>query len=89
MRNIRRDSPVNRIEEDQIQLAASGQKRYTVNSNKHLYIKWKTLTLDAFLNFLDDIDLFQKTVMHIQYPHRKRHPTGDKGLINNAQMSTF
>ena len=85
MKNTRRDSKLSRIEDDQLQLAAIGQRRITVDSDKHQYIKWKTLTLDAFLNFLDEIDLFQKTydqtVTHI-YTHISRAIQQEiKGLL--------
>ena len=89
----RRDSAVWRIEDDELELMATGPKRIAVDSDKHLYIKWKQMTLDSFLNFLDDIDLFQKTydqkVSHI-YTHISKDIQQEiKGLLLMHKSSKF
>ena len=61
IRNVRRDSALWRIEHDEVELETVDQRRFTMLSDRHLYIKWKTMTVDGFLSFLDEIDLFQKS----------------------------
>ena len=55
--NTRRDSTFYRIENDSFE----DVKKLTVESDKHQFIRWKVMTLDGFLSFLDEVDLFQKT----------------------------
>ena len=60
-RNTRRESALERIEDDHTQLASSGFTKYAIESDKHLYFNWMKLHLDDIPNLLAVNDLFQKT----------------------------
>ena len=62
-----RDSVYGSLLAGDIELQASRdrERRLTVDSDKHMFIKWKVRTLDAFLVFLNQINLFQKAYQQV------------------------
>jgi hypothetical protein len=61
MHDHRRGSIIGSVQSDDILMRESGQRKLIVSSDKHLEIKWKDQTLDGFIKFLTQINLFQKS----------------------------
>ena len=56
----KRESIISSVQADDLHMRSKEQRRFTVNSDKHLDITWKDQSLDGFIKFITKINLFQK-----------------------------